>query len=66
MSGYTRQRRGEAHHAAKLTEAKVRELRRMVEEKDICITCAAKLLDVGRNAAWDAARYVTWRHVRGQ
>lgn len=63
MSGYARERRGEAHHNAKLTDAKVRELRRLVEQKGICITCAAKLIGISKSAAWDAASYVTWRHV---
>jgi molybdenum-dependent DNA-binding transcriptional regulator ModE len=64
MTGYARTRVGEAHHNAKLTEEKVKELRRLVEEVGVCIVCAAKLMGVSKGAAWDAARYVTWRHVR--
>jgi len=63
MTGYARRHRGEAHHSAKLTDAKVRELRRLVEDVGVCIACAAKVVGISKSAAWDAANYVTWRHV---
>lgn len=56
---------GDDHHAAKLTEESVRELRRLVA-LDVCVMCAVKVLDleVAQSTAWDAANYTTWRHVR--
>lgn len=62
-AGYSSSRRGEEHHNAKLTEDKVRELRRLVEEVDICIACAAKIVGVNKGTAWDAVHYKTWKHV---
>lgn len=58
--------KGEKHHAAKLTEAQVRELRRLVEQVGVCVPCAGKVLGlrISRKTLWDAANYVTWIHVR--
>lgn len=55
---------GKFHHASKLTDEKVRELRRLVA-KDVCVPCACKVLglDVAVTTAWDAANYQTWKHV---
>jgi hypothetical protein len=64
MSGYARKRRGEEHHGSVLTEAQVREVRRLVEGEDICIVCAAKLLKINKSTAWDVANYRTWRSVK--
>jgi|APGre2960657373_1045057.scaffolds.fasta_scaffold90035_3 hypothetical protein len=56
---------GDSHHASKLTEETVRELRRMAAE-GICVGCAQKVLGLtcAYSTAWDAANYTTWRHVR--
>ena len=54
--------RGEFHHSAVLTERKVRWLRRM-NDRGLCVRCAAKLIGVSYTAAWDAVNYNTWRHV---
>lgn len=56
--------RGEKHHSATLTEAKVRAMRKLHEERGIGATCLGKLYGVSQNTAWDAINYNTWRHVR--
>tara|TARA_R110000868_G_scaffold281860_2_gene542103 strand:+ start:1035 stop:1238 length:204 start_codon:yes stop_codon:yes gene_type:complete len=65
LSGYFRERRGENHHAVKMTGEQVRELRRLVHGVGLCVPCAGKLLEipVHTSTLWDAANYVTWRHV---
>ena len=54
---------GEAHHSAKLTATTVRELRRLHYDVGICCQCAAKLLNVNRQTAYDAINFYTWKHV---
>lgn len=56
--------RGERHHAAKLTERKVRAMRRMHYEKGVFMCCVAKLFSVNRSTAFDAISYRTWVHVK--
>jgi hypothetical protein len=55
---------GEAHHAARLTEPTVRELRRLHYDVGLCMSCAATLHGVNRQTARDAISFVTWKHVR--
>ncbi len=57
---------GEAHHAAKLTEAKVRELRHLVHDKGLCHVCAQRLIapEVSKQSAYEAIHSYTWKHVR--
>lgn len=57
-------RRGEAHHKAKLTVVKVRELRRLREQKKLCIKCIAILHNVPYVTCWDAIHYRTWKDVK--
>ena len=55
---------GEAHHKAKLTEALVRELRRLHYDLGLCQTCACKLQGVHPQTGHDAISFITWKHVR--
>lgn len=55
---------GEAHHAAKLTEANVRELRRLHYDVGVCIKCACLIVGCKKQTGYDAITFVTWRHVR--
>lgn len=55
---------GEFHHAAKLTEAKVRELRGHHYERGLCIRCACILADVPYRRGMEAILFYTWKHVR--
>ena len=63
--GYRNLPIGQDHHSAKLTEGAVRELRRLVG-LDVCVPCAIKVLGLSVRpcTAWEAANYMTWRHVR--
>lgn len=56
---------GESHHGAKLTEAKVRELRRLVHEVGLCHCCAHRLVapEVKKQTVYDAVHFYTWKHV---
>lgn len=56
---------GEGHHCAQLTEEKVIELRRLVNEVGTCYKCAGKIVcpTVSCRAVWDAVNFVTWKHV---
>lgn len=56
-------RNGQAHHNAKLTPDQVCELRRLHYDIGLCKTCAAYLVGVNRQTAWDAITYKTWAHV---
>jgi hypothetical protein len=55
---------GENHPSVKMTEKDVRELRRLVA-MDVCVNCAVKILglNVSQTTAWEAANFMTWRHV---
>lgn len=57
---------GEHHHCAKLTEAKVRELRRLVHDVGICSVCAGKIVcpEISSATVYDAVNFYTWKHVR--
>ena len=57
---------GEDNAKACLTEAKVRELRRLVHDKGLCRACAHRLLapEVRYITAVKAINFITWRHVR--
>jgi uncharacterized protein with PIN domain len=55
---------GEDHHSARMTEAQVRELRRLHHEVGICCRCASKVVGVNRSAGYDAINFYTWKHVR--
>lgn len=56
---------GQSHHAAKLTENAVQELRKL-HQSGICIKCAMFFLNlsISYQSAWDAVNYATWKHVR--
>ena len=56
--------RGERHHAAQLTERKVRAMRRMHYEKGVCMCCVARLFGTSKQTAFDAISYITWAHVK--
>jgi predicted DNA-binding protein YlxM (UPF0122 family) len=53
---------GEQHYASKLTEKKVKWLRRMAR-KGFCIACLARFVKVNKQTVWDAINYKTWKHV---
>lgn len=55
--------KGENHHAAKLNEKLVQEMRRLYWVKGITARCCAKLFDVHPQTAYDAVNYTTWRDV---
>lgn len=57
--------RGEEHYCAKLTEENVIEIRRLVNELDLCCTCVRKLLklECSNHAIWEAASGITWKHL---
>jgi len=55
---------GENHHCAKLTTEKVKAMRALKEEKDLCIRCIAIMYGVAYGTAWDALTYVTWKHIK--
>jgi len=63
MPRHTNQVRGERHHAARLTESDVRQMRRLHYDHELCIRCVSKIYDVSYPTAWDAISYNTWRHV---
>lgn len=54
---------GERHHAAKLTDEKVCEIRRRYQEGERCFTTLAKSYGVKRYAIRDIVRRRTWRHI---
>lgn len=56
---------GEYHGSAKLTEAKVREMRRKIRRGEWTVERAAQTFGISRGAASMAARGVTWSHVSG-
>jgi len=53
------QRKGEAHHKAKLTDKKVREIR----EAEGSLAQIARAFGVGKTAVWKVRNGRTWRHV---
>jgi len=55
--------RGEDHHSAQLTEAKVRAMRRLADQ-GWNAGCLSRAYKVSYNTAWDVINYLTWRHVR--
>ena len=66
MRNHRNRVRGEAHHASQLTEQSVAQMRRLHYEDDLCIRCISKLYDVRYPTAWDAIKFNTWKHVRGE
>jgi predicted DNA-binding protein YlxM (UPF0122 family) len=56
--------KGEAHHAAKLTEGRVKASRKLYYENGLCIRCIAKLYNISYTTMWDAINYVTWKSVK--
>lgn len=58
--------RGEHHHAAKLTAAKVKEMRKLHQQYDLCVGCLGRMFGVHRQTIWDCINYVTWKHVRDE
>ena len=63
MSAHRNRVRGEAHHAAQLNGKDVAQMRRLHYDEDLCIKCISKLYDVRYATAWEAIKYVTWKHV---
>lgn len=55
--------KGENHHAAKLTEKLVQEMRYLYWVKGITARCCAKLFDVNPQTAYDAVNYASWKDV---
>ncbi len=51
------------HWNAKLTVEQVVELRRLHYDLGLCKRCAAKVVGVPRQTAYDAIVFQTWRHV---
>jgi len=56
-------RKGESHHAAKLTADKVRQMRQLSWEYGLCTKCIAKMFEVKYATAWEAINLHTWKHV---
>lgn len=54
---------GEFHHAAKLTEPKVRELRRLYYDDGLCAKCTCLVADVPYKRGQEAILFYTWKHV---
>lgn len=57
-------RQGIEHHNAKLNDEKVREMRRLHQDKGLCIKCIAIMHKVPYPTAWQAINYETWKHVK--
>lgn len=57
-------RPGEKHHCAKLTDAKVRAMRKLYWCDKICPTCLSLIYKANRQTVYDALTYRTWRHVK--
>jgi hypothetical protein len=55
--------RGTAHHAAKLTEADVREIRRLAGEGLSC-SAIGRRFGINQSAAYKVAKGLHWGHVR--
>lgn len=55
--------KGEGHHCAKLTTAKVIALRKLHYDYGLCMSCAGRLMGVNRQTAYDAITFKTWKHV---
>ena len=55
---------GELHHAAQLTDAKVRAMRHLHYVKGLKVQCCGRLYGVSYCTAWDAIKYNTWKHVQ--
>lgn len=64
MNRHFNHKRGEAHHAARLTESEVRRMRELKEDYDLCVRCIAILFDKPYPTTWEAINYQTWRHVK--
>ena len=59
--------RGAAHHSTKLTEAQVREARRLKEKLGLCAGCIRTLIGgekVSPSTFWEMLNYETWKHVK--
>ena len=56
--------RGSKHHSAKLTEAKVRAIRRLYWVKGLQVNCLAKMYGYRYAIIWDCVQYRTWIQVR--
>lgn len=54
---------GEAHWAAKLTNERVLEARRLHYKVGLCIKCIAILFKENYQTIFDAVTYRTWRHL---
>ena len=56
--------RGEKHPNAQLTEAQVRAIRRLHNEKFWKITCIATAYKVSHSTIYDIVHNITWIHVK--
>jgi len=65
MSGHYLCARGEMLPQAKLTEADVREIRRL-HRRGVRGKALADRFGISRVNAWMVASYTTWRHVRDE
>lgn len=64
MGKHLNAQRGENHHAAKLTNKKVKVMRNLHYKKGMCIKCISTFYNVTYGTAWDAITYVTWKQVK--
>lgn len=55
---------GEDHWAAKLTEAKVRAMRKLYWVDGLNSGCLSRLYKVNQQTIYDAMIYETWKHVK--
>ena len=56
--------RGEKHHSAKMTEARVRAIRYLYWVKGIDSRCLSRLYGYNTQTLWDCVNYATWKHVK--
>lgn len=55
--------KGEKHPSAKLTEDKVREIKRRIIKQGVAIRELSEEYDVTYTSIWNISKGVTWRHV---
>lgn len=57
-------KQGEKHPAAKLSEAKVRAIRKLYDSGKFCGGCLARIYGVSISTIYDIIHYRTWIHLR--
>lgn len=58
--------KGERHHCARLSEARVRAMRYLYWVKRINQTCLARMYGVSNGAVHDCVNYITWKDVKNR